>query len=778
MKNKITTAVGAIAAALCFLTVFFGCTTEAYAESGQLTHRHTGSRESGGGCYGTCKSETWDCNSYNVSVAFSGAAYIYTCGQCGTRWSGQFKVDGVRCSGKGTTTYYEISCGKGGAAAVSFSCGKSTQDWAKELDLNASYSVHEGGISISGFLWNGVSGGSSLHVTENGTYTLGLSGSGNVDFSPTISITVDHIDHIPPAISSFQASSDVWGKSVELVAAASDAESGLAAEAYSFDGGATWSASNIYTVTENGTYAVSVRDAVGNISTAETTVTKVDTAPPTVSLSTSPSVDNWYDGGLTVTVQAQDNEGGLSDAPYSFDGGVTYSAGNSAVLSGSGTLEIAVKDLAGNVTRVSFQAEKKQRPQPTSAPGGSAGGAAGSGNGGGTTGTGNGGNAGGTGGTGGSGNPMGSAGAGAGSIGSIGAGIDETGTPGVGGTGTDKAEGTGLGAGGTDAGVNGSASNGTDGTGNAGSETGNRGAGVSGISGGTGNSGKGQNAQSDRNAGGGTGKGTGTGRNGDDSNGTGADGGTGLKNGKNGWGGRYGSNGSSGGVAQSEATGTLPQHYPGGLPRVGSMIRDWQSGNESEDGNGSVYGAGTMDGNGSLYGNDGSGSPDENRDENSGAENTDENGGIYEENTIIQNERFTSANEQEAAVLQKAGGNGGAWADVQYGGAPLLAVCVILFAAALLCGWVLLFGVRVDTRDEKGRYRFAGITCVTKKEQERLRVVPLTKQIIRRSHTNELRIRLGLLDRRRYGGETLLLRYRSIRREFKAARTVELHIRA
>ncbi|MCM1104858.1 MAG: hypothetical protein NC409_12225 [Clostridium sp.] len=760
MKNKITTTVGAIVAALCFLTVFFGCTAEVYAESGQLTHRHTGSRESGGGCYGTRKSETWDCNSYNINVAFNGVSYTYTCGQCGTSWTGQYKLDGARCSGKGTTTYYEISCGKGGAAAVSFSCGKSTQDWAKELDLNASYSVHEGGISISGFLWNGAPGGSSLHVTENGTYTLGLSGSGNVDFSPTISITVDHIDHIPPAISSFRASSDVWGKSVELVAAASDAESGLAAEAYSFDGGATWSASNVYTVTENGTYAVSVRDAVGNISTAETTVTKVDTAPPAVSLSTSPSVDNWYDGGLTVTVQAQDNEGGLSDAPYSFDGGATYSTGNSAVLSGSGTLEIAVKDLAGNVTRMSFHAEKKQRPQPTPAPGGSAGGAAGSGNGGngtagsgnggngtagsgnggsGTTGSGNGGNAGGTGGTGGIGNPTDPGDAGADSIGSIGAGIDAAGTSGVGGTGTDKAEGTGSGVGGTGAGVNGSASNGTGGTGNTGSEIGNRGAGVSGISGGTGNSGKGQNTQSDRNAGG-TGKGTGTESRGDDLNGTGAGGGSGLKNGKDGWGGRYGSNGSSGGVAQSEATGTLPQHYPGGLPRVGS--------------------------------------PGENRDENGSAENTDENGGIYEENTIIQNERFASANEQEAAVLQKAGGNSGAWADVQYGGAPLLAACAILFTAALLCGWVLLFGVRVDTRDEKGRYRFAGITCVTKKEQERLRVVPLTKQIIRRSHTNELRIRLGLLERRRYEGETLLLRYRSIRREFKAARTVELHVRA
>ncbi len=128
MKNKIKTAAGALWLALCFLTVFFCCTEEVCAESGQLTHRHSGSRENGGGCYGTKKSATWDCRSYDVSVGFNGTEYVYVCGQCGSRWSDSVKLDGARCSGQGTTTYYELNCGKGGAAAVSFSCEKSTQD--------------------------------------------------------------------------------------------------------------------------------------------------------------------------------------------------------------------------------------------------------------------------------------------------------------------------------------------------------------------------------------------------------------------------------------------------------------------------------------------------------------------------------------------------------------------------------------------------------------------------------------------------------------------------
>ena len=108
----------------------------------------------------------------------------------------------------------------------------------------------------------------------------------------------------------------------------------------------------------------------------------------------------------------------------------------------------------------------------------------------------------------------------------------------------------------------------------------------------------------------------------------------------------------------------------------------------------------------------------------------------------------------------------------------VLTVCAAGLAAAAFLGWILLFGIRIDTRDERGHYRFAGFTHVTTDKQEKLRVVPLTKQIIRNSRTNALRIRFGLLCHKRFEGETLLLRYRSMQREFEAERTVELHIRA
>lgn len=741
MNNKIKTAAGAVCAALCFLTVFFLTGAQVHAASAQLTHCHTGSRQNGGGCYGEKKTGIKVCHSYNVSCFYNGQSYTYVCGQCNSRWDYPYQLNGACCSSQVTETYYETNCGKSGAAAVSFSCEKSTEAWAKELALTASYSVQEEGISISGYLWNGSPGGSSYRVTENGTYTLGLTGSGNADFSPVISITVDHIDNTAPVVESFGAESDGWSQSVQLCVNASDAGSGLANEAYSYDNGASWHAERTYMATENGSYRVQVRDAVGNVSTAETVVSRIDRTPPAVSVSTSPSVDNWYDGSLTVTVHAQDAESGLSDAPYSFDGGASYLVGNLATLSGSGTFEIAVADHAGNVTRLSFHAEKKQRPQPTQTPGSGSvaggGNAANAGAGGSVAGGGNATNAGagGSGAGGGNASNAGAGGSGAENAETDSAGDAGGGNPGTGGAGNADASGEG----GTE----------SQETAGAGGNTGSgKGAGVGSIGGGADRTR--QNAQGDQQAEGG-GSGTDAAESGKNS------GLNGAAIGKSGGDGRGGLREFWNDTLQEAET--LPQHYPDGLPRVESMTGDGQGGVGSQDGTG---------------GRDGEIDQEESATDSGSGESVREDGGRVEE-TIIQNELLASANEQEAAILNRTGNAG---AGAQYGGVWMMALCAALLAAAVLFGWALLFGVRVDTKDERGHYRFAGMTRVTTEERERLHVVPLTKQIIRNSHTNELRIRLGLLCRKRHGGETLLLRYRSIRREFKADGTAEMHIRA
>ena len=51
---------------------------------------------------------------------------------------------------------------------------------------------------------------------------------------------------------------------------------GLAEEAYSFDGGKTWSVNNELIIKENTTLTAAVRDALGNIATQEISVSNID----------------------------------------------------------------------------------------------------------------------------------------------------------------------------------------------------------------------------------------------------------------------------------------------------------------------------------------------------------------------------------------------------------------------------------------------------------------------------------------------------------------------
>lgn len=156
-------------------------------------------------------------------------------------------------------------------------------------------------------------------------------------------------------------------------------------------------------------------------------------------------------------------------------------------------------------------------------------------------------------------------------------------------------------------------------------------------------------------------------------------------------------------------------------------------------------------------------------------------GMISEEEAAVQNELFAAQNELEAATLEREripvpgrGPIGTVWI-VKIG---LFAVCGVIILAALSAGWVWLFGVRVYTKDAEGHYRIAGITHVMIKKNDRQKVVPLTKQIIRNSVTNDLCLRFAGPVLNRYAGESLLLVYKTMRREFTAQREVRLRMHA
>lgn len=164
-------------------------------------------------------------------------------------------------------------------------------------------------------------------------------------------INITFIDQKYPTVEVTGMQSEWTTKDITLTIKAQDAESGLAEKPYSFDGGTTWQAesSKLYTKNE---YEVSikVRDNANNITEYPIfNVDKIDKDAPVITkvVAAKASQDN---NDLKLIIMAGDGDGsGLADKAFSFDGGVTWQAEDSTVVSQIGTLEIKVRDIMGNI---------------------------------------------------------------------------------------------------------------------------------------------------------------------------------------------------------------------------------------------------------------------------------------------------------------------------------------------------------------------------------------------------------------------------------------------
>ncbi|MCM1365330.1 MAG: hypothetical protein NC215_10165, partial [Ruminococcus sp.] len=91
-----------------------------------------------------------------------------------------------------------------------------------------------------------------------------------------------------------------------------------------------------------------------------------DTTVPTIS-SVSGNPTDWTNGNVTLKVTATDNVYGASGiASYSFDNGSTWQTSNSKSFSSNQTVNIKVKDLAGNISKVNtVKITKIDKTKPT-----------------------------------------------------------------------------------------------------------------------------------------------------------------------------------------------------------------------------------------------------------------------------------------------------------------------------------------------------------------------------------------------------------------------------
>lgn len=214
------------------------------------------------------------------------------------------------------------------------------------------YSFNEGASWVSS---------NEIEIGSNGTYNIWVKDkAGNIRKS---SYTVSNIDKDAPSIESVTCSeTNYTNQDVVVTILATDAYSGLHTNPYSYDGGVSWGTSNKYTVSENGTYEIRVRDKAGNIKGYSLQIVNIDKVAPVVEAVASET--EYTNQDVTISVDASDDYSGLQTAAYSYDRGVTWISENTYVVSANGTYTVWVRDKAGNITKKSVTIENIDKIAP------------------------------------------------------------------------------------------------------------------------------------------------------------------------------------------------------------------------------------------------------------------------------------------------------------------------------------------------------------------------------------------------------------------------------
>lgn len=182
----------------------------------------------------------------------------------------------------------------------------------------------------------------TFEIKANGTYTIEVRDAlGNIT---TKTISVEHIDAMSPE-TTIVCDDSVWSQKKTIKVNATDNGVGLHNQAYRFNGG-EWTSTNMFEISNNGTYTVEVRDALGNFTTKRFDVTHIDTLSPEITVNCDDSI---WSLKKAITIGATDKGVGLHSQAYRFNGGKWGSEKNFEIAS-NGTYTIEVRDALGNIT--------------------------------------------------------------------------------------------------------------------------------------------------------------------------------------------------------------------------------------------------------------------------------------------------------------------------------------------------------------------------------------------------------------------------------------------
>ena len=229
--------------------------------------------------------------------------------------------------------------------------------WVKSVVLTVTATDDGSGVSNI-TLPDGTSVTSSpatYKVTSNGKYTFKATDkSGNI---ATKTVNVTKIDNTAPSIELTQ--SDSWEKVKSINVSTMDSESGVDRIELP-DGTSVAGDSAVYRVDRNGVYTFKVYDKLGNMSTKNITVSKVDNTAPSVGDWQS---DDWDRYSKDISIWATDSESGVDRIELP-DG--TSVAGDSAVyrVDRNGVYTFKVYDNSGNITTKKVTVSKIDKNAP------------------------------------------------------------------------------------------------------------------------------------------------------------------------------------------------------------------------------------------------------------------------------------------------------------------------------------------------------------------------------------------------------------------------------
>lgn len=174
---------------------------------------------------------------------------------------------------------------------------------------------------------------------------------GNISAAKTVKIT--KIDKTAPTISKVELNPTDWTNgNVTVTVTASDAGSGLATNAYSFNNGSTWQSANFKEYTENTSEInIKVRDALGNIATYSGNPVQISNIDKTAPVASAES--EVTSASTKITITASDELSGLHSTAYSFDEG-DWQATNVYLTEPCETIAIKVRDKANNIKEFEY----------------------------------------------------------------------------------------------------------------------------------------------------------------------------------------------------------------------------------------------------------------------------------------------------------------------------------------------------------------------------------------------------------------------------------------